>query len=195
MKSGFFSSSFWPEQGLLVHGGIESPSSKKTQNTLALLPLTNFNKYQVLDEKGPVLSHHSSCIVTLNNQDILVLIGGWNGHSRTSKVHAFNLVTKVWIQDLSENPYGQHRVDPPVGLSGHTSTKINSKLVCVIGREGGIKTQRKFGQMFLLHLDLKEKHYWYTESPIMPESRSGHTALLGLFALGAQKKMIVPLHF
>lgn len=178
MKSGFFSSSLWHDRGLLVHGGIENPDCRTPQNTLALLPLKNFNELQVLDKNGPTLSHHSSCIVTMDSQDILVLIGGWTGHSRTSQVYAFDLKTKSWIKGLTENPKGHHRVDPPVGLSGHTATKINSKLICVIGREGGIKTQRKFGQMFLLHLDLKNKFYWYSESPIMPESRSGHTALL-----------------
>ena len=71
MNSGYFSSSLWPERGLLVHGGVASPSSKTPQNSLDLLPLTNLNKPQVLDQKGPSLSHHSSCIVTFNNQDIL----------------------------------------------------------------------------------------------------------------------------
>ena len=190
MKSGFFSSSFWSERGLLVHGGISSPSSQTPHNCLSLLPLKNFNKAEVLDEKGPLLSHHSSCIVTCDNQDILILIGGWTGHSRTSKVHAFNLMTKVWME-LCENPKGHHRVDPPAGLSGHTATKINSSLICVIGREGGIKTQRRFGQCFLLHLELKNKSYWYTESPILPESRSGHTANLAPPNKDASSKLIV----
>ena len=69
------------------------------------------------------------------------------------------------------------RCEPPVGLSGHTATLINSKLICVIGREGGIKIQRRFGQMFFLHLDIPHKKYWYSEAPVTIQSRSGHTTI------------------
>ena len=33
--------------------------------------------------------------------------------------------------------------------------RINNGLFCVLGREGGLKVQRKFGDIFLLHLQLK----------------------------------------
>lgn len=179
MVAGYFSFSEWPNHGLLVHGGLQSPSARQPQSDLRLLSVkTQFKEPTVLDQRGPALSHHASCLVkNVDKEDVLILIGGWNGHSRTSKVYAYHLVKKVWI-NLAENPQGPHRVDPPIGLSGHTVTKIHSGLVVVIGREGGIKTQRKFGQMFLLHLNLKDRLYWYTESPLMPASRSGHTASL-----------------
>ena len=48
----------------------------------------------------------------------------------------------------------------------------------VIGREGGVRIQRKFGQMFFLHLDLDQNQYFYTEAPVLPQSRSGHTTQL-----------------
>lgn len=178
MSVGYFSSSSWENHGLLIHGGLESPTSTQPSSTLQLLPFSKgLQNPVILDDKGPKLSHHSSCLVRNDESDILILVGGWNGHSRTSKVYAFELKSKSWMT-LNENSLGPHRVDPPVGLSGHTATKINSKLICVIGREGGIKTQRKFGQMFLLHLDIASRCYWYTESPILPQSRSGHTAMI-----------------
>ncbi len=181
MDVGYFSSTIWKNNGLVIHGGVKSPLSQDPSNNLILLsPKSKFDygKIKVLDSRGPSLSHHASCIVSnADNQCVLLLIGGWNGHVRTSKVHAFNLETNVWL-NLSENPNGAHRVDPPVGLSGHTATKIHSGLICVIGREGGVKTQRRFGQMFLLHLDLRTNAYWFTESPVLPQSRSGHTALM-----------------
>ena len=175
---GYFSSSLWPQNGVLIHGGVPSALSQKPSNRLVLLTSASFfQSVQLLDDHGPSLSHHASCLVKYEDHEILVLIGGWTGRLRTNKVFAFDLHTKLWI-DLQENPQGQHRVDPPIGLSGHTATKVNSGLICIVGREGGIKTQRKFGQMFLLHFNLKDKNYWYSESPIMPKSRSGHTALL-----------------
>ena len=177
---GYFACSDWIDHGLLLHGGVPTATSGKPSNSLFLLPKTSeFKEVQLLDNQGPHLSHHQSCIAKfgIESHETLILVGGWNGRTRSSKIFAFDLVTKSW-SDLKENSKGHYRVDPPVGLSGHTANLINSSLICVIGREGGIKTQRKFGQMFLLHLDLKNKLYWYTESPIMPKSRSGHTASL-----------------
>jgi hypothetical protein len=89
----------------------------------------------------------------LNKEEILILVGGWNGKKRSNSVHAFDLKDEKWI-GLKEWTGGRHRVPPPVGLSSHTATAINDKLVCVLGREGGIKTQRRFGDLFLLNLDL-----------------------------------------
>ena len=63
-------------------------------------------------------------------------------------------------------------------LSGHSVTKINDKLVCIIGREGSVRIQRKWGQMYFLHINLQRFEYFYTEAPMMLESRSGHTAQL-----------------
>ena len=36
-----------------------------------------------------------------------------------------------------------------------TIPRINNGLFCVLGREGGLKVQRKFGDIFLLHLRFK----------------------------------------
>ena len=41
-------------------------------------------------------------------------------------------------------------------ISGHTCTMINKSLFCVLGREGGLKIQRKFGDIFLLHINLDQ---------------------------------------
>ena len=90
---------------------------------------------------------------------------------------------------------------PPFGLSGHSCTMIRSSLFCVLGREGGLKIQRKFGDIFLLHLNIDQESevgtYYWTEAPVKTKSRSGHTALLapslkhggdlwGLFVFGGR---------
>ena len=40
-----------------------------------------------------------------------------------------------------------------------TIPRINNGLFCVLGREGGLKVQRKFGDIFLLHLRLKVQSF------------------------------------
>ena len=184
--TGYFASTNWPDHGLLVHGGLRSPSTLTPSNQIVLWKSdSKFKLGSLIDDQGPALSHHGSCIC----QDWLILIGGWNGSSRTSRVWAFDLSTSSW-KTLKENPKGLNRVEPPVGLSGHSVTKINDGLVCIIGREGSVRMQRKFGQMFFLHLNLESKEYFYNEAPLMPDSRSGHTAQLSpsleLFVFGGR---------
>jgi hypothetical protein len=87
-----------------------------------------------------------------------VLVGGWTGKKRSHTVHVFDTDVKKWLS-VTEWAGGKGRVAPPVGLSSHTATPINDRLICVLGREGGVKTQRRFGDLFLLHLDLGEKFF------------------------------------
>ena len=172
--TGYFASTIWPDHGLLVHGGLSSPSALNPTNKIVLWKSqSKFRRGSLIDDKGPALSHHGSCIC----KDSLIVVGGWTGSSRTSKVWAFDLSQGSW-KALREDPKGPNRVEPPVGLSGHSVTKINDGLICIIGREGSVRMQRKFGQMFFLHLNLESKEYFYNEAPLMPESRSGHTAQL-----------------
>ena len=127
------------------------------------------------------------------------------GEVRTSQVWVFDLKKKKWSK-LIEDKNGDSRCDPPVGLSGelsiqtviltkqenifkknsvnsfqfsgHTATAVNSKLICVIGREGGVRIQRRYGQMYFLHFDLTKNIYWYSEAPMLLQSRSGHSTIL-----------------
>ena len=130
------------------------------------------NIVAVVDSHGPALSHHTGNIV----KNALVLVGGWDGKNRSSKVHAFHLET----MKLISIDHFEERSNPPFGLSGHSTTMINPSLFCVLGREGGLKIQRKFGDIFLLHLNLESEKgsYWWTEAPVKTKSRSGHATLL-----------------
>jgi hypothetical protein len=47
-----------------------------------------------------------------------------------------------------------------VGLSSHTATAVNGDTVVVIGREGGVREQRRFGDVFLLRLDFERRTYY-----------------------------------
>ena len=63
-----------------------------------------------------------------------------------------------------------------MGLSSHTSTAVNDDTIVVVGREGGVREQRRFGDVFLLRVDFERKSYFYEEAPFKIDSRSGHTA-------------------
>ena len=63
-----------------------------------------------------------------------------------------------------------------MGLSSHTATAVNDETVIVVGREGGVREQRRFGDVFLLRVDFERKSYFYEEAPFKIDSRSGHTA-------------------
>lgn len=106
-----------------------------------------------------------------------MLVGGWTGRKRSNEIFVFDLHHQQWI-DMAENMQGKGRVAPPIGisrsnpisksncqmikiilgLSGHTVTAVSDNLICVYGREGGIKIQRRFGDLFLLHLNLGAVH-------------------------------------
>ena len=127
-----------------LHGGL--PSLRQSGKPLSSLVVwsQDTNTITMVDSAGPALSHHTANLVG----EVMILTGGWDGKNRTSKVHGVNLRTGQWLrlehlEDISR---------PPFGLSGHTSTMIRSSLFCVLGREGGLKIQRRFGDIFLLHL-------------------------------------------
>ena len=180
---------------MFVHGGLSS--SKQSGQPLSSLVMWNVSSNAISEvdtgEDAPCLSHHTANMVG----EVMVLTGGWDGKNRSSKVHAFNLATSQWLnlqhlEDISR---------PPFGLSGHSCTRIKSSLFCVLGREGGLKIQRRFGDIFLLHLNIDPAMnlgtYFWKEAPIKTKSRSGHTAILapslkfggdlyGLFVFGGR---------
>ena len=131
---------------VFLHGGL--PSLQQSGQPLSSLVMWSpqANTVTLVDTAGPALSHHTANLVG----DVMVLTGGWDGKNRSSKVQAFNLVTRQWL--TLEHLDNISR--PPFGLSGHTTTRVRSSLFCVLGREGGLKIQRKFGDIFLLHLSL-----------------------------------------
>ena len=176
---------------LYLHGGL--PSQEQAGVPLQSLVCWDpgDNSVMEVDSEGPALSHHAGHIVN----KCLVLVGGWDGKNRTSKVHIFNMEARIWLSVEHQ----EQQSNPPFGLSGHTSTMINPRLCCVLGREGGLKIQRKFGDIFLLHLNIEPNQcsYWWAEAPVKTKSRSGHAAILapslryggdmfGLFVFGGR---------
>lgn len=112
--------------------------------------------------QAPSLSHHSANVI--NNRFILV-VGGWNGHKRTADVYCFDTAELVWRCIPVSG-------DVPVGLSSHTSVLVSRTEILIIGREGGVRTQRRFSGAFKLNFETGK----YVEAPFHAASRSGHTA-------------------
>ena len=162
------------EGRVFLHGGLAS--LKQSGQPLSSLVCWDPETNTVTEvESGTVTrSHHTANIIG----DVMILTGGWDGKNRTSGVSAFNLKTRKWLtlRHLEELSH------PPFGLSGHSCTMIRSSLFCVLGREGGLKIQRRFGDIFLLHINIDPETevgtYYWKEAPVKTKSRSGHTAIL-----------------
>ena len=61
------------------------------------------NTVAVLDSHGPALSHHTGNIV----KNALVLVGGWDGKNRSSKVQVQKNVHNGGLKPLSKQSQGQ----------------------------------------------------------------------------------------
>ena len=169
------------KEGILCHGGIQKPDSKNSLNTVSFLNWTclfDGPKYvnPQVSQFGPDtgLSHHAGCLIHGGN--ILLIVGGWDGKRRTNKVYALDLQELCWLpmKELLE----KSGTDTPSGLTSHTATPINDRLVSVLGRQGGVRIQRRFGELFYLHVDVPNGTYFYEHSTLQPASRSGHTTAL-----------------
>ncbi|XP_048381382.2 kelch domain-containing protein 9-like [Stegostoma tigrinum] len=156
---------------LLVFGGTRSadPRDPPLGDLLVLEPLGLAVERVV--SGGPARSHHAA--VTLHDR-WLVVVGGWDGKRRLADVHSFDLAPGGGWRELSQAVGNQ----APVGLSGHTCTKLSDHEVLVLGREGGVHTQRRFASIFSLHINTYSHTYWYKECESRTASRSGHTAIL-----------------
>uniref|UniRef100_UPI00398E949F kelch domain-containing protein 9-like isoform X2 n=1 Tax=Pristiophorus japonicus TaxID=55135 RepID=UPI00398E949F len=156
---------------LLVFGGARSaePSDPPLGDLLILEP-TSLAVERVVSG-GPPRSHHGT--VTLRDRWLLS-VGGWDGKRRVSSVHAFDMAPGGSWAELEQ----EDRSQTPVGLSGHTCTKLSDQEVRVVGREGGVRTQRRFASVYTLHIDASAQRYWYRECESHTASRSGHSATL-----------------
>ena len=125
----------------------------------------------------PCLSHH--CAVNYKNEYI-ILIGGWNGKKRTSGVFVFEISNQTWYaMDLS--------AEIPVGLSSHTVNFVSENEVLIVGREGGIHTQRRTGDAFTIDL----RTGVYRQAAFGVDSRSGHAACMVKYGTERGYKLFV----
>jgi hypothetical protein len=179
--------------GLLCHGGLKEPFDRQPQNQVFFVSDKSAEDLVLTEiqtsnpEKSPSLSHHASVFISGR---FYVIIGGWNGRQRTNKIYILDLESREWLNV----PSLLRERQAPVGLSSHsaslwTSSERGHEIV-IVGREGGVREQRRFGDLFLLKLASDLKTYCYEELPIKGDSRTGHSADLsgkGLFLVGGRK--------
>ncbi|XP_066466515.1 kelch domain-containing protein 9 [Tiliqua scincoides] len=156
---------------LLIFGGLKSPETQALPlgDVVAFDPVLQTVR-TIAPECGFRRSHHEA--VTLADRWLCV-VGGWDGSRRVSNVCSFDAEQGQW-ERWTEGPSNES----PVGLSSHTCTQLTDHEVRVVGREGGLRTQRRYASIFTLHVNPNSKTYWYKEEESRTASRAGHSAML-----------------
>ncbi|XP_069074379.1 kelch domain-containing protein 9 [Pleurodeles waltl] len=156
---------------LFVFGGVKTEGPKAVPLAdVVVFDAAQQSVEQVAENSRHGRSHHDAAAL---GGRCLCIVGGWDGTKRVSSVFSFDTESKVW-DTWSEGASN----DPPVGLSSHTCTKVSDHELRVVGREGGLRTQRRYASVYTLRVNAKTKTYWYKEEPSRTASRSGHCAML-----------------
>ncbi|OCT69499.1 kelch domain-containing protein 9 [Xenopus laevis] len=156
---------------LYIFGGVRSGEPKDTPlGDMVMFDPEQESVESVSEESGFRRSHHD-CV--LLGDRCLCVAGGWDGSRRVSSVFSYDTVAGEWAM-WAEGPTN----NPPVGLSSHTCTRITDYELRVIGREGGLRTQRRYSSVYTLRVNTNTKTYWYKEEASRTASRSGHSAVL-----------------
>ncbi|XP_048369361.1 kelch domain-containing protein 9 isoform X1 [Sphaerodactylus townsendi] len=156
---------------LLIFGGLKSLDSQESPlgDVVAFDPSLQ-TVQTIVPECGYHRSHHEAVVLA---DRWLCVVGGWDGSRRVSDVCGFDAEQAQWERwtEGSSN-------DPPVGLSSHTCTKLSDHEVRVVGREGGLRTQRRYSSIYTLRMNPDTKTYSYREEASRTSSRAGHSAML-----------------
>jgi len=179
-------------RALYVHGGMEKIGTKSPPSFRChRFDFDNGTWSEVHAEGSPTLSHHACVIVSGR---YAVIIGGWTGHERTANVHIFDTTSSHWSSPRAMGfPTG-------AGLSSHAATVLANGNIMVVGREGSLRMQRRFGSVFLLRGDpaLGDSGVFsYSEFPMSTASRSGHSLHIAgstLIVVGGRDDQIYETH-
>lgn len=174
--------------GFYIHGGIKECGSTSPSNKLYKMDLSSYQWMEIHETGSPSLSHHA-CVVLENRY--MVLIGGWDGRRRVSKVHVFDTQEKRWLQ-MRESGFPEG-----AGLSSHTATLLSSGEILVVGREGSLRLQRKHGNAYILSGNILRGEFLYRKMTNDTSSRSGHTVnSVGntLYIVGGRDDKLVEFH-
>lgn len=173
---------------LFLHGGIDKKLSTTPLSTFYCMDIEARIWQQIRVADTPSLSHHA-CVVLEDRY--IMLIGGWDGHVRTSSVCAYDTQEKRWIFPKVSG------FNTGAGLSSHSATLLSSGNILVVGREGSLRMQRRSGNAFLLRGSIQKGAFTYSEYPIGVSSRSGHSAnIIGssLFIIGGRADKLMEMH-
>ncbi|XP_069797261.1 kelch domain-containing protein 9-like isoform X2 [Narcine bancroftii] len=158
---------------LVVYGGRGSADPQERPLSNAVVLGAGLLEVEGVVPDGPPRSHHGTAVM---QGRWLLAVGGWDGRRRLAGLQALDLggsSPPSWR--LLEPEVGSQQ---PAGLSGHSVTKLSEQRLWVVGREGGVRTQRRFSSIFQLHVNIQRGSYRYKEQASHSDSRSGHTAIL-----------------
>ena len=172
---------------LFIHGGMDKKDCTIPQNKLFKFNFSEKLWTDLTSASSPTLSHHVA--VALHNRYIM-LIGGWNGRCRTSKINIYDTQQNNWLLPTTKGfPSG-------AGLSSHTANVLLNGDIIIVGREGSLRTQRRTGNAFLLTGDIC-KDFEYKPHSISVSSRSGHCASIvnnNLYIVGGRDDKLIEIH-
>ncbi|XP_024436251.3 kelch domain-containing protein 9 [Desmodus rotundus] len=155
---------------LYMVGGLLSGGATEPSGDTVVLDVVGGLAVREGVRGGPRRSHHDAAALCGR---WLCAVGGWDGVRRLASVAALDTERGEWEAWTAE-PSSR----PPAGLSGHTCTRLSDRELRVAGREGGTRTQRRYGSIYSLRLDPSARTYCYTEESCRSASRSGHCAAL-----------------
>ncbi|XP_053575799.1 kelch domain-containing protein 9 [Bombina bombina] len=161
-----------PARGkLYLFGGVKSGEPKDTPlGDVVMFDPEQKSVESTVQESMFRRSHHDTVLL---GERWLCVVGGWDGSKRVSSLFSYDTDRGEWAL-WTEGPTN----NPPVGLSSHTCTKISDYELRVVGREGGLRTQRRYASVYTLRVNPSTKTYWYKEEESRTASRSGHSAVL-----------------
>jgi hypothetical protein len=176
---------------LYVHGGIDKTGSKTPLGSLHRFDFDSGTWSTVKSPGSPSLSHHA-CVVVDNRY--AVIIGGWNGRDRTCDVHIFDCLDARWSSPRTTG------FPPGAGLSSHAAMLLPDGAILVVGREGSLRMQRRFGSAFMLRGNPAvggAAEFRYAEHTVAVTSRSGHTMHVqgrSLVIIGGRDDKVIETH-
>ncbi|XP_037005969.1 kelch domain-containing protein 9 [Artibeus jamaicensis] len=155
---------------LYVVGGLLSGRATEPSGDTVVLDMVGGLVVREGERGAPRRSHHDAAALCGR---WLCTVGGWDGAHRLASVSVLDTERREW-EVWTMEPGSR----PPAGLSGHTCTRLSDRELRVAGREGGTRTQRRYGSIYSLRLDPNARTYCYTEEGCRSASRSGHCAAL-----------------
>ncbi|KAM3919067.1 kelch domain-containing protein 9 [Leptodactylus fuscus] len=155
---------------LYLYGGMKSADPKEPPLDDIVTFDPEQNAVETVTHGGLSRSHHDAVVL---GDKWLCVVGGWDGSQRLSSVLGYDTETRILTSWAEKRPS-----NPPAGLSSHTCTKISDRELCVVGREGGLRTQRRYASVYTLQVDTSARTYQYKENESRTASRSGHSAVL-----------------
>lgn len=171
-----------------IHGGVSKYGSTRPSDKLYRMELSSSKWVEVVDAGSPSMSHHA-CVALENRY--MVLIGGWDGRQRVTKVYVYDTQEKRWLfMRDSGFPEG-------AGLSSHAATVLGTGEMLIIGREGSLRLQRKHGNVYLLTGSVLSGEFTYKKMTNATSSRSGHTVnCIGksVYIIGGRDDQLVEFH-